>query len=143
AILLQNIVGVGSFRQQGALDQRGAAILGALAGAQIAVNLDEELMRKTIGGLMIVMLVVILLRPQRWLQGSLERLEGLPHPGQLFLLFLVGVYGGFIQAGVGIFLLATLVLGIGYDLVRANAVKVGIVLLFTVAALAVFVRNSQ
>jgi hypothetical protein len=32
---------------------------------------------------------------------------------------------------------------VGYDLVRANAVKVTIVLFFTVFALAVFVRNGQ
>ncbi|MDX1600227.1 MAG: sulfite exporter TauE/SafE family protein [Anaerolineales bacterium] len=62
----------------------------------------------------------------------------------LFLLFFgIGAYGGFVQAGVGIFLLAGLVLGAGYDLVRANAVKVGIVLLFTISALIVFVSNDQ
>ena len=45
--------------------------------------------------------------------------------------------------GQPFFLLAGLVLGIGYDLVRANAVKVGIVLVFTMAALSVFVINGQ
>ncbi len=39
--------------------------------------------------------------------------------------------------------MAGLVLGVGYDLVRANAVKVGIVLFFTVFALGVFVINGQ
>lgn len=146
---MQNVVGVGSFRQQEALDLRGAvilavpAILGSIVGAQIAVNLDEQLMRRTIGALMVAMLIVILVRPQRWLQGSLHSLGGVPSPGKLALLFFVGVYGGFIQAGVGILLLAALVLGIGYDLVRANAVKLGIVLLFTIAALIVFLRNGQ
>jgi hypothetical protein len=44
---------------------------------------------------------------------------------------------------VGIFLLAGLVLSVGYDLVRANAVKVVIILLFTISAMAVFVMNDQ
>ena len=62
---------------------------------------------------------------------------------QLVVFFFIGMYGGFLQAGVGIFLLAGLVLGIGYDLVRANAVKVLIVLAFTISALIVFMLNDQ
>jgi uncharacterized membrane protein YfcA len=59
------------------------------------------------------------------------------------LFFAIGVYGGFIQAGVGIFLIAALVLGAGFELVGANAVKNLIVLVFTAAALVVFVVNDQ
>ena len=148
-ILLQNLVSVGSFHRQKVLDlRRGAilaapAIIGSIVGAQIAVNLDEELMRRVIGGLMAVMLVVLLVRPKRWLAGRPEMLGR--HPGwmQMVIFFLIGIYGGFIQAGVGIFLLAGLVLVTGYDLVRANAVKVLIILFFTVFALAVFILNDQ
>lgn len=149
AILLQNVIGVATFRQQQVLDARGAvllglpAVLGSVFGAQIAVNLDEQAMRTTIGVIMLLMLTVIIVRPQRWLEGELRELDRRPTWWQLLLFFAIGVYGGFIQAGVGIFLLAGLVLGVGYDLVRANAVKVGIVLFFTVFALLVFVRNGQ
>ena len=40
-------------------------------------------------------------------------------------------------------MLAGLVLGVGYDLVRANAVKVSIALFFTISALGVFVSSGQ
>lgn len=149
AILLQNIAGVSRFRQSGVLDLRGAvmlslpAILGSIVGARIAVGVDELVLRRVIGVIMLVMLFVILVRPQRWLQGTLERLEGFPNWKQLATFFAIGVYGGFIQAGVGIFLLAGLVLGVGYDLVRANAVKVSIALLFTISALGVFISSNQ
>jgi uncharacterized membrane protein YfcA len=148
-ILLQNVVGVGSFGKNEALDVRGMlwlgipAAIGSVIGAQIAVNLDETLMERTIGVIMVVMLFIILLRPKRWLQGTLTKMEGRPTVLQFVIFFFIGVYGGFIQAGVGIFLLAGLVIGAGYDLVRANAVKVGIVLFFTIFALAVFIKNSQ
>jgi uncharacterized membrane protein YfcA len=148
-VLLQNIVGGTSFHRSGVLDLRGAlylsvaAVLGSVAGAQIAVNLDEEMLRRTIGVVMVLMLFVIVLRPQRWLKGTLQFLEGRPTWKQLGTMFVIGIYGGFIQAGVGIFLLAALVLFIGYDLVRANAVKVIIILVFTVSALLVFARNGQ
>ncbi len=148
-VLFQNLVSVGSFRQHNMLDTQGGlilslpAIVGSIIGAQIAVNLDEQLMRRTIGALMVVMLFVILVRPSRWLLGRPEALQQRPGLWQLILFFGIGIYGGFIQAGVGIFLLAGLVLSIGYDLVRANAVKVLIILLFTISALAVFVINQQ
>jgi uncharacterized membrane protein YfcA len=120
-ILLQNIVGLGGFHRQDMLDLRGTIILGlpaiagSLVGAQIAVNLDEEMMRRAIGLLMVVMLVVILVRPNRWLKGELTRLENWPGWSRMLLFFAIGIYGGFIQAGVGIFLLAGLVLGVGYE----------------------------
>jgi uncharacterized membrane protein YfcA len=149
AILLQNVVAVSSFRQQKVLDVRRGlilavpAVIGGVIGAQIAVNLDEEMMRRVIGVLMVVMLIIILVRPKRWLEGRPEMLGR--HPGwmQLVIFFFIGIYGGFIQAGVGIFLLAGLVLVSGYDLVRANAVKLLIVLCYTVFALIVFILNDQ
>jgi uncharacterized membrane protein YfcA len=149
AILLQNIIGVNSFRRKEILDTRGViwlgipAVIGSIIGAQIAVNLDEQLMRRTLGFIMLIMLFIILLKPQKWLVGKTTTIEGRPSLFQMILLFGIGIYGGFIQAGVGIFLLSALVLGVGYDLVRANAVKVGIILFFTLFALLVFVRNGQ
>lgn len=147
-IAVQSIVSVATFRRRGALDSAGTlrlvlpSVAGAAAGAALAVDLDEPLLRRTIGVLMLVMLAVVVLRPGRWLE---PRAGG---PGarwwvQVPLFFAIGAYGGFIQAGVGIFLLAGLVLGAGYDLVSGNAVKNLIVLVFTFAALAVFVLNDQ
>lgn len=149
AILLQNIVGVSSFRKKDMLDTRGAlylgipAVLGSIVGAKLAVSLDEDVMRTTIGAIMVFMLLVIIVRPKRWLTGELTYLEGRPSILQLIIFFFIGIYGGFIQAGVGIFLLAGLVLGIGYDLVRANAVKVGIVLFFTIFSISVFISKGH
>ena len=59
------------------------------------------------------------------------------------MFFAIGIYGGFIQIGVGIFLSAALVLCSGYDLVAANALKNVLVLAFTAAALVVFIVNHQ
>jgi uncharacterized membrane protein YfcA len=149
AILLQNVVAVSSFHGHRVLEfRRGVvlavpAILGAIIGARIAVGLDEELLRRTIGALMLVMAVVIFLKPKRWIEGHSEAELKIPAWLSMVLFFLVGVYGGFIQAGVGIFLLACLVLASGFDLVRANAIKVLIVLCFTVFTLAVFMRHGQ
>ncbi|HER00166.1 MAG TPA: sulfite exporter TauE/SafE family protein [candidate division Zixibacteria bacterium] len=149
AILFQNIIGVGRFRQSRVLDLRQGlrlaipAVFGGILGAQIAVNLNERVMELTIGGLMIVMLVVVLIRPRRWLEGRGGediRTKGIE---QIIVFFLIGIYGGFIQAGVGIFLLAGLVLSSGYNLKYANPVKILIILCFTIFALVIFILNDQ
>jgi uncharacterized membrane protein YfcA len=149
AILLQNVVAVGSFRRQKVLELRQGfmlalpAMAGGILGAQIAVNLDEFIIRRTVGVLMVVMFFVVLIKPRRWLEGKSADLKRNLTLTNIIIFFLIGAYGGFIQAGVGIFLLAGLVLSAGYDLVRANAVKLLIVLCFTVFALAIFVLNDQ
>ncbi len=149
AVFLQTMVAVHRFRRSGMLDfRRGVqltipAILGAVLGAQIAVNLNERIMETVIGVLMAVMFIVVLIRPKRWLLGRPEKLIRKPGWLQLSIFFLIGIYGGFIQAGVGIFLLAGLVLGTGYELVRANSVKNLIVMVFTLFALIVFVIHDQ
>ena len=148
-VLFQSAVSTTSFKRQNVLDVKSGimlavpAILGSIVGAQIAVNLNEQLMRRTIGGLMIVMLIIIVLRPGRWLEGDPKATLQRPNWLQLVIFFAIGIYGGFIQAGVGIFLLSGLVLSVGYDLVRSNAIKALIVTFFTVSALMVFVLNDQ
>lgn len=148
AILLQNVVGVSSFSRQKILNFKTSlnlvipAVIGSVIGAEIAVDINEEIMEKTIGGLLLFMFFFILLRPSRWLREQQSK-ASVPYWLQVIIFFLIGMYGGFIQAGVGFFLLSGLVLGAGYDLVRANAVKVLIVLSYTIFALAVFILNDQ
>lgn len=149
AILLQNVVGVSRFHGQKVLDvKRGLmlalpAAIGGIIGAQIAATLDEEILRRTIGVLMVIMFIILLVRPKRWLEGKAGVVGEKPTLLQYLIFFAIGVYGGFIQIGVGLFLLAGLVLSAGYNLVWANAVKLLIVLSFTIFALAIFVYNEQ
>jgi len=147
-ILLHNLVGTATFRHHKILNLREGlrvgipATLGALIGARIAINLNEAVMTKTIGALLVVMFFLILFNPNRWIKSR----EGHPPVSrwiQIIIFFFVGIYGGFIQAGVGFFLLAGLVLGAGFELVKANALKVFIVLLYTPFALFIFMINDQ
>ncbi|MFC2113627.1 sulfite exporter TauE/SafE family protein [Bacteroidota bacterium] len=148
AILLQNVVSVSSFKKQKVLDFRDGikigipAVIGSLIGARIAVNLNDALMEKMIGGLLVLMFFLIILKPNRWLKGQ-EGQSPLKIVWQALIFFFIGIYGGFIQAGVGFFLLAGLVLGSGFDLVKANALKVFIVFLYTPFALAIFILNGD
>ena len=61
----------------------------------------------------------------------------------MILFFVIGIYGGFLHMGVGYALLAGIVLGAGYDLVKANAIKVLIILIWTPITLLIFIFNDQ
>lgn len=119
------------------------AIIGSVIGAGLAVEINEELMEKTIGGLLVFLFFIVLYKPDAWVKGQAGLIRSKPSLWQIVIFFFIGLYGGFIQAGVGFFLLAGLVLGAGFDLVKANAIKVFIVLLYTPFAISVFIMNEQ
>ena len=149
AVLLQDIVGVSRFARKGALDVTGTAwlagpiIVGALIGARIAVTLSAVAIQYMIGGLMVFMLIVLLAKPDRWLRETVTTSPRRPTWVHVILYFGLGLYGGFLQAGIGVFMLATLVLGSGYDLVRGNAVKTALILCITVFSLPIFIWHGE
>ncbi len=148
-VLFQGLVGAYGFSKKGATSFEGAwwlvvpSVLGALVGSRIAVGLDEKTMNYTLGGLMVFMFFVLMLKPERWIRESAPDAGRRKHPLSLIAFFLIGIYGGFIQAGVGIFMLACLVLVGKYSLRAANGIKVLLVAIFTLPALAVFVYYGQ
>lgn len=149
AIMLQSLVGSMGFRKQGALNLKAGlllgipSVLGSIAGALIALAINAKAMERAVGALLIIMFFVVLFKPEVWLKGRREK----ELSGSLWLNFLIfffiGVYGGFVQAGVGFFLLGGLVLGAGLDLVKANAIKNFLVFLYTPFALAVYMIGNQ
>jgi len=147
AILLQNIIGVGRFQKKKVLDLKHdyrigiPAVAGSLIGAVIASVISAPAMDMAIGVVMIVMFLLILLDTNRWVKDRKDT-PALKPWLQYLIFFLIGIYGGFLQAGVGFFLLAGLVMGSGYDLVKANGMKVLIILLYTPFALGIFIYND-
>ena len=148
-IAIQNIVGVGSFKQQGVLDSKKGFLLaipatvGSILGAFVAVDLNEAIFEKAMGVILLVMLVFILFNPQKLIKEQTDLVNKSLSWKQYLLFFFIGIYGGFIHVGIGYFLLASLIMGAGYELVKANAVKVLIVLLYTPFSLAVFIWNDM
>lgn len=148
AILLQNIVGVSSFHKHKVMDFPSGfrvgipAAIGAIAGAFLAVNLNDEVMKLAIAGVMVLVFFMILLKPNRWI-NSHESHPPIPYWLQVIIYFFVGIYGGFIQAGVGFFLLTSLVLASGFELVKSNALKLFVILLYTPVALLIFFLHGD
>ena len=122
------------------------ALVGAVGGAFLVVDLPEEAFAKIVAFLMIGALVVILRvkpdeSPTRREQGrKLSSLRvacvGIP------VFALLGVYGGFFGGGVGLIMLPTIVSLFGQDYVRANAVKSGIAFTMNATAFGVFAYSG-
>jgi len=144
-VLLQNVAAVWSFRTQGVSELRrtipvlAPVLLGALIGAGVVSQLSDALFERIFGVVMLLLLVPTFVwrrtdadssgRP--WSRGTAR-----------VAFFLIGIYGGAFQAGVGLMLLLALDRS-GIDLVRANAQKVAVVGLLTAVSLPVFIANGQ
>ena len=148
AIFCQNIFAIRGFRSRGVFPIRLAllctapALIGSYFGASLAINIDDELFKRILGLIMIGVMIFTALDPVKKLQNAEKSLT---LGRKLFLMtafFGVGVYGGFVQAGVGFIVIAALLL-LGLDLVRINAVKVIVIFAFTIVALAVFIWHGQ
>ena len=91
---------------------------------------------------MIGVLIFIAVDPIKKLRQQEVHMSPLRTGVLLVSFFLIGIYGGFVQAGVG-FLIITGLLVHGLDLVKINAVKVLVIFAFTIVALGVFVYHGQ
>jgi len=148
-VVMQTLVAGLNFRKHQKLDfKKGLklaipVIIGSVIGAQIAASIDENIFRKILAGVLFIMLIFLFADPKRWLKDQLHLINRKPDLLQISIFFGIGLYGGFIHIGVGIILLSAIVLNAGYDLVKANAIKIMIVFLYSPFALAVFMLNSQ
>lgn len=146
AILLQSVSGAASFKNQRVLSLRTAlplaavTTLGAIAGTCVAVQVDKRALNLVIGVLIALMGVLLVTKPKLW-EGKARR----KHPKWVVygVFFLVGIYGGFIQAGAGFFFSGALALAAGYDLVNGNALKTVIIGCYTAISLVIFYVNGM
>lgn len=146
AILLQNIGAVWGFHRYGVVDWRSLlwagipATVGSLFGTWAALVISDEVFTQVLAILMIVVTLWTLWNPQQALPPSdpLQVNEYILGLG----FFGVGLYGGFVQAGVGFFILAVTTMA-GLDLVRGNAVKVLSVMVFSTLSLTLFAWHDK
>jgi uncharacterized membrane protein YfcA len=148
-ILVQSVVAVWRFRAAGIEEWRAAASLlaplglGSLLGALAIASVADETFNRLFGLVMIGLLVPTLRRPTPAPSGRDDpeaRLWSMPVRWAVF--FSIGLYGGAFQAGVGILMLVALSHA-GFDLVRANALKLVVVGALTLVAFPVFLLKGQ
>src|SRR5919109_1604051 len=121
-VLAQNIGGVWGFHRHDVIEWRWAlsvsiiAVMGAAIGAWAALGISDFAFRRSLSILMLaVTLLTLMLRRLPGAAAGRPRRSPL-HWTMITGFFIVGLYGGFIQAGVGFLILAMTTIA-GMDLV--------------------------
>ena len=149
AIIAQCLFAVAGFKRKGVSNFRlslllsAPALLGAIIGAQLAVDISDILFKRILAVILLLVLALILWNPR---QNSVCNLisQGRNHLIiTMIIFFFIGFYGGFIQIGVGFIIIAALTAITGLNLVETNSHKVFIVGIYTIFALIVFAFNGK
>ena len=159
-ILVSNVASAWQFRKDRVSGFRDAlpvlipVVLGSLIGAYGIAQLSDESFERLFGVVMIVVLIATLRKPALPTDSPPTNVPGSERPRErgstrrwslpvtLAVFFAIGLYGGAIQAGVGIILVLALAHA-GFDLVRSNSIKVILIAALTLIAVPVFAAQRQ
>lgn len=150
AIFSQNVFGVLGFKSKGvtaypySLWLGISALFGAIIGAKIAVDISGELFNRILA----IVLIIAVLYPlfnqtNKNNYRSVERMSRKYQIMGVVTFFFIGIYGGFIQAGVGFIIISALTLINKFTLVKTNSAKVFVVMVYTLSALLIFILEGK
>lgn len=112
-------------------------LVGAILGVFLATKLDDQGFKSAFNYMLIPVLIILLANPKRFISPDTES-----KPSSRWILvpilFLIGIYAGFIQVGFGVLFLMVLVILAKQDLIKSNAIKVAVVMVYTIIALIYF-----
>jgi len=112
------------------------AIPGAIIGSLFAINISNQLFQRILSLVMILIIITLFLPKEKsqFKKGESKIRKFLVYPA----MFFAGLYGGFIQAGVGFILMASLRHLTGMELVKINMHKIYVVFIYTIPVLFIF-----
>lgn len=149
AIFIQNIFSTAGFKSKGIsmfpfnIYLGIAALIGSLIGAIIAVDIEGEVFNKILAFVMVAVVLFMILNRNQNLEKLQERLTGKYLWLGMIAFFFIGIYGGFIQAGTGFFILLALSTINQLSLVKSNATKTVVVLIYTAGAIVTFAYHDK
>ncbi len=143
SILAMAMAGSIGYRKAGILEIRKyrsiifLVFLGSLGGIWAAVIISPESFKKIFHVILILIMVMILVNPKRWIHDH-HKVIHLPMWKKALIFLPIGFYGGFIQMGMGLLFLVATVLLSGYTILQANAMKLVVILLYTAMSVIIF-----
>jgi len=148
-IFLQCLVGIKTYKEHGKIDSNDLlpvlipTIIGGAVGAFLAAILPTSLLKPLLLSAMIGVAVLIVFFPSVIAPDpETSTYKVSERPLAWAALFFTGIYGGFVQAGVGFLLITALAGTLRYDLVISNALKLTCTLAFTSIALVIFIIDD-
>lgn len=148
AILFQNIFAVGGFKSKGvelpwpyALYLGIASLGGGVLGSFLASTIPDHVFQKIFVAVMVLSVVLIIYDPFK--SKGEENLSPKAQWMGAFLFLFIGVYGGFVQAGIGFLVIAVLSLVNNLNLVKSNYIKVFAAIVYTGVSVLVFAWQGK
>ena len=148
AIFMQNIFSISGYKSRGVSDFKYSSwlsvssLIGSIIGAKIAINIDEDMFNKILSVVIIIVVLTIIYNKKTFNINS-ENISIEKKIISVIMFFFIGIYGGFIHAGVGFLILSILSNYNGIQLSKANSIKVFVVFVYTFFALIVFIMENK
>jgi len=117
------------------------SFIGAILGSYIAVDIKGDTFNKILAAVIVFIVAYMVFGKKVKTDDAViitkkSRLIG------LVTFFFIGIYGGFIQAGVGYLIIASLSFIHHFGMVKINLIKSLTVLIYTLSALGVFIYTG-
>jgi uncharacterized membrane protein YfcA len=148
ALLFQNGFAVGGFRSKGiklpwpyslylGLSSLGGGLIGSLLASRVADKVFNNIF------VAVMFLSVILIVWDPFKSKGVEKLDFKSQLIGSICFFFIGIYGGFVQAGIGFLVIAVLSVVNNLSLVKSNYVKVFAAIVYTAVSVAVFAYEGK
>lgn len=147
-VLANSVAAITQFSRKGRWDIKGTEIfiligfLGGVLGVWLATIVSNEMFMDFFKFMMVFMLIVVLFKPDRWIR-DIQIHRDLPKYLTWPVYFVIGVYGGFIQMGMGIFFLVVMILIARFPVIKSNLAKMLVTLSFTLFSIVLFSWNGM
>lgn len=148
-VFLESLIGIRGFAQAKKIPSTSALIpilvptlLGGAVGATLAAFLPNTLLKPILLLTMLFVAGCAVFKPKWFSHQAKEHIQAIS-PFAWLCLFGTGIYGGFVQGGVGLLMIPVLAGILAYDIVRTNALKVICTLGFTSISLLIFILNDK
>lgn len=150
AILVQNFSAVGGFHSKGiklpfpyTYYLSGVSLVGGLIGAYLATDISDLVFNRILAVVMVVAGFSIVFNRSSKKNSGEEKMSGTRQIVGTILFFFLGIYGGFLQAGIGFLVIALLSHVNNFSLIKINYIKVFAAILYTGAAVVIFAWQEK
>ena len=149
ALIFQNVSAIRGFQSKGisaypySLYLGIAAIPGALLGAELAIDIRAEIFNRILAVIMVIVVIFTIVQRQTKQNDEPEKLGFKHQLIGVIIFFFLGVYGGFIQAGIGFLAMIVFTTLNNFSLVKSNSAKVFTVLIYSLPTVILFAIRGK
>lgn len=150
AVIFQNLTAMRVFHKSKMVEWKLSlqlsipAVIGSIIGSNVALEISDELFNVLLAIIIVTCLILMLIQPHRKVNQQVTEITKLRMTLLMIAFFLIGFYGGFIQAGVGLLIIIALTLIHGaLPLAMQHSVKTIVVTIYLFPSIIIFALNNQ